>query len=156
MAKMHNLLVYNIRKKKFAKSPTASGVANRWNRKDEFVLYTAATISLAALECVAHRSAIDEQTGYVVMVFRLQITASDIQEMRCDRLPKNWQTLTAYRDEQEIGSEWYRAGKKLILKVPSVLVPSEFNYLINTTHADFNQKVIIEKREEFVWDRRLL
>ncbi|SFQ42232.1 hypothetical protein SAMN04515674_11833 [Pseudarcicella hirudinis] len=48
------MLVYNIRKSKYADSLKASGVANRWNKDDEFVIYAGASISLSTLELVAH------------------------------------------------------------------------------------------------------
>ena len=58
------MLVYNIRKAKYAQSLQASGVANRWNKNDEFVIYTASSRALSTLELVVHRNYINIDNSY--------------------------------------------------------------------------------------------
>lgn len=150
------MIVYNIRKSKYANSLKASGVVNRWNKNDEFVLYTGGTISLSTLELVAHRNGIDIKSGYKLLFIDLKIEDSDIQEIKMEDLPVKWKNIESYPLLQEIGSRWYQAKKNLILKVPSALVHWESNYLINTTHPDFSSKTSIDFMEDFIWDNRLL
>lgn len=150
------MVVYNIRKSKYSDSLRASGVANRWNKEDEFVIYSGGSISLSTLELVAHRNAIDITFGYKLLFINLNIDESDITEIKFNGLPKNWKLIESYPLLQEIGSEWYKQKKTLILKVPSALVHWESNYLINTQHPDFLKKVSIDNSENFVWDNRLL
>jgi len=150
------MLVYNIRKAKYAQSLNASGVANRWNKDDEFVIYTSGSISLAALELVAHRNELKIDSGYKLLFIDLKFNTDDITEINIKKLPESWKSMVAYPTLQELGSEWYQAKKALILKVPSVMIHWEYNYLINTEHPDFIRKVEIHAVEDFIWDSRLL
>jgi RES domain-containing protein len=38
---------------------------------------------------------------------------------------------------QKIGDEWVTNATSAVLRVPSTLVPGEFNFLLNPRHADF-------------------
>jgi RES domain-containing protein len=37
---------------------------------------------------------------------------------------------------KNLGDAWVREERSLVLKVPSAVVPSEYNYLINPNHPD--------------------
>ena len=54
-----------------------------------------------------------------------------------------------------IGDNWIRKNASLILKVPSVVIPEEFNFLVNQLHKDFHKLKIIE-RKPFKFDARLV
>lgn len=149
------MVVYNIRKSKYTSSLQASGVANRWNRDDEYVIYAGGSISLAALELVAHRNSVKLTSDFKLMFIKLKIKKSDISEVHFDELPNTWKSLESYSVLQKLGSDWYQSNKSLVLKVPSALVHWESNYLINTNHPDFSKKVTLESVEDFEWDQRL-
>lgn len=150
------MLVYNIRREKYAASLIASGIANRWNKKDEFVIYTGSSISLAALEMIAHRSGILLSQPYRLLTIHLNVNENDITTFQAEQLPSHWKSIEAYSLLQSIGSEWYHSKKTLLLKVPSVLIPKEFNFLINIQHPDFEGKVKLVDNEPFIWDERLM
>ena len=84
----------------------------------------------------------------------IEIPETKIEEITDEELPKNWKSVKAYPQLQRIGSQWYEESKQLLLKVPSVLIPSEFNYVINTKHPAF-KNVSIASLENFFWDDRL-
>jgi len=71
-------------------------------------------------------------------------------------LPANWKSIEAYIELQEIGSKWYHSNESLVLKVPSSIIPQEYNYIINTKHPQFATHVILQDVDDFVWDNRLL
>lgn len=150
------MLVFNIRKEKYAHGLFASGVANRWNKTDEFVIYTGSSRALSALELVVHKSVINVHSSYKVMVIKMNVKESDITTVEIQNLPKNWQSIGGYPASQQIGSEWYHSQKTLVLRVPSVIIPQEFNYLLNTRHPDFLKKVKLATTERFLWDERLV
>jgi RES domain-containing protein len=56
---------------------------------------------------------------------------------------------------KKIGSEWYKSKRSLILKVPSAVIPKEFNYVINTMHSVFEEKVKLVRNEDYFFDGRL-
>ncbi|WP_313255113.1 hypothetical protein [Empedobacter sp.] len=65
------MLVFNIRKARYSKSLQASGVANRWNKNDEFVIYTGSSRALSTLELVVHRSSISIDNSYKLLVIEI-------------------------------------------------------------------------------------
>lgn len=112
---------------------------------------------MSNLELVVHKSAIQAAFEYRVMV----ISMSDDEKLYTRKfikdMPPDWRTTSAYPALQDIGSEWYVNNQSLILQVPSVIVPQEFNYIINLRHPDFSARTIsLSRSEAFFWDNRLL
>ncbi|MFU8859577.1 MAG: hypothetical protein ACNA8K_04060 [Cyclonatronaceae bacterium] len=53
------------------------------------------------------------------------------------------------------GDEWLASGRTVVMAVPSVVVPREWNYMINLLHPDFRN--IHRCGPEFTpFDRRLI
>lgn len=147
--------VFKICSEKYSHSLNASGASNRWNKKDEFVIYTGSSRSLSTLETVVHRSAINISSPYKLVVIAID-DRTLIKEISITDLPKNWKSIEAYVALQEIGSKWYHSFESLILKVPSAIISQEYNYIINTKHPLFVTNVILQSVENFDWDKRLL
>ncbi len=150
------MVVYNIRKVEYSKKLIASGFSNRWNKDEEYVIYTSSSRALAMLELLVHRSGIDLGQGFRLLEIKLNITEKDIEEVKVEKLGKNWQSIEAYTKEQKLGSDWYKKSDKLILKVPSVVISQEYNFIINTRHKDFEKKVKLELVEEIDFDKRII
>lgn len=148
--------LFRIVREEFSKNLSSSGTANRWNLKGQFVLYTAATRSLASLELVVHRGTIQNKFKYKVMVISIADEDQLIKQIKINKLPAHWRTLGAYAELQTIGARWYTNQESLVLKVPSVIIPQEFNYIINKEHPAFASKVKLIRKEDFYWDARLL
>ncbi|MNV74757.1 hypothetical protein D3C71_1680060 [compost metagenome] len=53
-----------------------------------------------------------------------------------------------------MGENWITEGKSAVLKVPSSIIPAEYNYLINPQHPDF-KLIKLLKSESFVFDKRI-
>jgi len=147
--------VFKICREKYSSSLNASGASNRWNKKDEFVIYTGSNRSLSALELVVHRSAIIITNPYKFLVISIK-EKTMIKEITIEDLPENWKSIEAYVELQEIGSKWYRSFESIILKVPSALISQEHNYIINTKHPLFTKNIALQGIEDFTWDKRLL
>ncbi|MCO5230183.1 MAG: RES family NAD+ phosphorylase [Chitinophagales bacterium] len=148
--------VFNIRKEKHSSSLVASGSANRWNKKDEFVIYTGSNRALSTLEMVVHRSYIFPSIPYKLLTIEILNSESSLKEIVPNILPQNWRSIEAYPTLQTIGSNWYNSQESLILKIPSAIIPQEYNIIINTKHPLFETNVKIINREDFIWDERLL
>lgn len=134
----------------------ASGRAGRWNEDHQKVIYASSSRALASLELLVHRSAIRPSFSYKVMVIEARVGDGDIEKLKTDDLPENWRTLLAYHYLQKTGSQWYQKKSSLLLQVPSVIVPYEFNLIINTTHRDFLKKIRLLRLENHFWDNRLI
>jgi len=72
-----------------------------------------------------------------------------------DALPDNWRTWPAPVYLMELGTEWIISQSSLLLKVPSSVIPMEWNVLINPRHPEFYH---VKKREisEFQFNERLI
>lgn len=146
--------VYRISSTKYSKTLTASGSANRWNRRSQYVLYTGEARSLSMLETVVHK-AVKGGIDYETMIISIADDDDFYTRVALTDLPPNWREVAAYPDLQIIGSDWYQTNKSLVLVVPSVIVPQERNYVINTNHPDFRDHVTLVRQEPFILDSRL-
>ena len=50
-----------------------------------------------------------------------------------------------------MGDDFIEVGDALVLRVPSVIIPDEYNYLVNPSHSDFTQ-TNISAPEAFTFD----
>jgi RES domain-containing protein len=71
-----------------------------------------------------------------------------------ERFPETWRAMPHSLETQTFGAAWARERRSVTLRVPSAVVPGEFNYLINPLHPDF-ERVKIGKPERFSFDPRL-
>ena len=90
------------------------------------------------------------------MVLSISEESSLIRHVRLEELPDNWRTMAGRTVLQAIGASWYASKESLVLKVPSVVIPQEFNYAINTVHPLFGECVKLVGTEPYFWERRLL
>lgn len=56
---------------------------------------------------------------------------------------------------RQLGDEWLEAGETVALRVPSVLVPLQWNLIINPQHPSAAEIRVVE-RTPFAFDSRLL
>lgn len=148
--------VFRIVRETYAKQLTASGSANRWNDDNQYIIYTGSSRSLATLELVVHRNNIIPAFAYRVMIISIADEEELITPILQSNLPKNWRSNTGYPVLQKMGSDWYKSKQSLVLKVPSAIISQEYNYLINTKHPDFLDKVTLVRTEDYFWDERLI
>lgn len=137
------MLVYRIAHKKYADSVFASGLEGRWNSEGKKVLYTAESISLAYLETMHYRKGLGYNDDFKIMIIELPAITS-VLSAETHNLPKNWRDFRNYHDCQKIGNQWFDEAKNLALKVPSAVVPENYNVIINTTHPDYKNVELIE------------
>jgi RES domain-containing protein len=125
----------------------------RWNSPGTAVVYTSQSAALAALELLVHLG-----RGAILAAYVL-ITCSfdDALVTRLDRkrLPKTWRSYPAPPELQLIGDEWVRSGASAVLEVPSAVIDTESNYLLNPRHRDF-RAVRVAPAQPFELDLRLL
>lgn len=147
--------MFRITKEEFSESLSASGSANRWNLKGQQVIYTASSRSLSTLELVVHKGAVKPLFHYKVMVISVADDDSLYKQIKINELPYHWRTMAAYSELQKIGSGWYNSMETLVLKIPSAIIPLEYNFMINTEHPNFREKISLVRTEDYFWDSRL-
>jgi RES domain-containing protein len=124
----------------------------RWNRPGVPVVYVAESRSLAILEVLVHLDAPALLEKYVFL--EADFDASLVIDLDRSSLPKNWQSDPVPEVIQAIGDRWIFSGDSTVLRVPSVLVPEESNFLLNPRHPDF-AKIGISRPQAFRFDPRL-
>ena len=73
---------------------------------------------------------------------------------RAESLPADWRRLPAPQSTRQLGTQWIVAARSAVLRVPSIVVNGEFNYLINPRHKDFN-RLAVGSPLPFSFDPRL-
>jgi RES domain-containing protein len=126
--------------------------AGRWNSPGVRVIYCAESRSLAALEVLVHVTD-PALLGAIEWVCLPAVFPASLLETPT-RFPDSWRTFPHPPQTQEFGAAWARELRSAALRVPSAVVPGEFNYLLNPLHADF-KRVKIGKAESFSFDARL-
>ena len=125
----------------------------RWNSPGAPLVYTSQSAALAALELLVHLGRGSLLPAYVL----IPCTFDEAIVSRLDRkrLPKNWRSYPAPTELQFIGDEWGKGDASVVLEVPSAVIDSESNYLLNPNHRGF-RAVRVMRPQPFEFDLRLL
>lgn len=150
--------VWRISKLEFAEQ-AFSGLGaklygGRWNFAGSAVVYTSASLALAAVETFVHLPSL------LVLPKNLAAVAADIpddleqESIVISDLPANWKETPAPDGLKVIGAEWLRGNRSAVLAVPSVVIQTEWNYLLNPAHRDF-AGIRIGRPQPFKYDPRM-
>lgn len=154
------MLVYRIDRKKYLKD-TLKGIGAsmsssfRWNSEHTRMVYTSDSRALALLEITAHLNGVIEIPTDRYLVEIEIPDALKIQTLSIADLPKNWNAHPPSVFTQNLGDSFVQKLKVPVLKVPSSIVPQEFNLLINPYHPDAHKIEIISK-ERLAFDPRIV
>lgn len=148
---------YRITRAEFAEDLSGEGArrfGGRWNSKGFSALYTASSMSLAALEVLAHTSIHTMPEDLVVVEIEIPDEVSRTV-VTINSLAENWRSFPAPGQLADLGTDWLRKNEALVLEVPSVLIPKEANFILNPRHSEFTD-VKIKEVQPFAFDARLL
>ena len=123
----------------------------RWNRAGTEAIYAAQSPSLAALEILVHFSALPTDFSLTEIVIPDDVS---ILRWRPDSLPRGWDQEVPSSVTQELGESWVRTAEYAVLCVPSSIVPTDYNYVINPAHPAF-PKIQFGPSLPFRFDPRL-
>lgn len=126
----------------------------RWNSKGYPILYTSSTRALAALEVLVHLP-INNVRSMDFSIVSISLPENSLEEIRYNVIKNEVENNGLSSSFKSIGDEWIKRNSSLLLKIPSVVINEEFNFLINPDHKNFN-KVKILSKQSFCFDERLL
>jgi len=129
----------------------AAEFPGRWNSKGTHVVYCAQSLSLAALEYLVNLDEYEVPASLVAIPCEIP---GDIARHALEHLPSDWAKPKAPPSTQRLGSDWVVSCRSAVLSVPSAVIPSERNYLLNPVHAKF-KRIRIGEPEPFYFDPRL-
>lgn len=150
------MIVFRLTKKKYSHDLSGKGAeiaGGRWNSKNVAVVYTSESRALCTAEIAVHT-----QLGIIPKDYELVhiLIPDSIQfmEISPDELPLPWNSFPYNSITQNIGNHFIDTKEYPVLKVPSAVIPGDFNYLINPIHPD-SKEIKIIKAEAFSFDTRL-
>ncbi len=117
----------------------------RWNRAGTRVVYASDSLALSALEQFVHLDKAARRLQLVSLWLEIPDGVT-IDILRIGDVPRDWRHEPPPLSTQELGNAWIGRGSSAILKVPSVIVPSEFNYVLNPAHIDFDRIKLAAQR----------
>jgi RES domain-containing protein len=124
----------------------------RWNSRGYRAVYLADSLALATLEVIGHGVSYETLQNYVCIL--ATIPNKIIQEVDQKSLHRNWRNDLPPAELRELGDRWLNEQKSAALKVPSAVIPVEFNYVLNPRHKDFG-KIEIAEPLSLAFDKRL-
>ena len=152
------MVVYRISSSTYADDLSGVGAGlygGRWNPIGMNVVYTSGSISLASLEYLVHNFHILNTKNVALVKIEIEDDLP-IYELDEDDLPFDWQEKTyTPQSTQNIGRDVFESNKHYLLKVPSAIVPNEYNVLLNPRHEVHINTQIVETIDPFVIDERL-
>jgi RES domain-containing protein len=149
------MVVYRITNCDYALDLNGTGArlfGGRWNSEGKPVIYTASSCSLAVLEVLVHLPPLMIPDNYCLV--EIEVPNSVIKTIEIDELPADWKDISPPARLRQIGDEFLNKREYLLMKVPSSIVPMEYNYLINPQHKDM-RKVKVSTHQPFDFDERL-
>lgn len=151
--------VYRIEREKYLDT-TLKGIGAaktegyRWNSLDTYIVYTASTRALATMEVAVH---LDLSEDLPTDRFYVEIDIPEeieILELETTDLPNNWDNKPPVLKTQIIGDSFVESNEFAVLRVPSSIVPPEYNYLINPNHKDA-LRIQVVSTEPMRFDKRI-
>lgn len=133
----------------------AAIAGGRWNSSGRRAVYASTSIALACLETLAHLNC----ASLPLKRFLVRVDVpDDVWAGRTVRTPANlpagWDSLPAGKASRQNGDQWLDQGLTALLQVPSVIIPEEFNLVLNPRHID-SPRARAELTREWAYDARL-
>jgi RES domain-containing protein len=149
------MIVYRISSRKYADDLTGEGArlhGGRWNHKLTPCLYTAATRALAILEYSVNVNIDDIPRA--LSITSIEIPDTPMLILKQAQLPGDWQHAPAPSSTKDFGTALLKQNQYLAIQMPSIVIPEEYNYLINPLHLEMRNVRIVEVKD-CVYDLRI-
>lgn len=128
----------------------------RWTRVGRRAVYTSSSVALATLEILVHLGLTNRSVVMNSYVFYpVEIPDDLVFQVDPEALPENWAAPIPPAELCLVGDSWLDGREKPVLRLPSAVVFSEPNYILNPDHPDF-PRLSIGPEQSYAFDSRLL
>lgn len=138
--------IYRITHRRYGDDPFSGEgglrYASRWASNGQRVSYAADHLATATLEKIAGVTRPDLLSEMIFV--KAQVNPAHVDELPEEALPDGWNALPATQASRSVGDAWLEAGERLVLRVPAVILPHTFNYVVNPTHPDADRLQVVE------------
>lgn len=122
----------------------------RWHTAGNPVVYTAQSLSLAALEILVRL----KQTNDIQPFYAYSAEIPDPLILKPNSFPARWKSRVAV--SRAFGDAWLEAKTAPAMLVPTIITPGEWNVLLNPLHPQFSLKWVVTGPDAYTFDARLL
>ena len=151
------MIVFRLCRSVYSKDLSGQGAeksGGRWNSKGTPMVYSSESRALCLAETAVNLP-LDFIPSDFTMV-SISLPDSDlIRTLEPASLPPDWNHFPHILATQKLGDQFIQTGNFLALRVPSSVVPHEYNVLINPRHPLMKQVRVIEVNS-FLIDGRLV
>jgi RES domain-containing protein len=149
------MIIYRIGSTGYADDLSGTGAkinGGRWNRIGLACLYASESRALAVLEYTVNVNI--NKIPRALSITTIDTGKAAIRRILESELPGDWKKSPAPGSTQNFGTNMLLKSTRAILKIPSCIVPEEFNFILNPAHPDF-KKIKILEIGDFVYDIRI-
>jgi len=150
------MIVFRLSRGAFANDISGKGAeksGGRWNSRGVAMVYTSASRALCTTEIAVHTPLGNLPADYKLISIEIPDDVL-IQEVSVRELPSDWKSVPHSHSTQLIGDQFILSNNFVVLKVPSVVVQDEFNYLLNPELIKSNN-IRVKEIQAFDFDIRL-
>lgn len=122
----------------------------RWNHIDIPCIYTAESRALSILEYAVNINIDFIPRALSMCVF--EIEEDQIYSVKEEDLPGNWKQTPAPKSTKDFGTKLLEEGHPII-KIPSIIIPNEFNYILNPFVGNTAFKFV--EARDYIFDLRI-
>lgn len=150
------MIVFRLAKSKFAADLSGLGAriaGGRWNSPGTALLYTSESRALCTAEIAVHTGLGLLPSDYQLITMFYPDNAP-VSVIMPEQLAPGWRLFPHPAFTRIIGDKFAAENRSLVLKVPSAVVPGDFNHLINPAHPAMAEVKILGM-EVFDFDQRM-
>ena len=150
------MILFRLAKAHLANDITGIGgllAEGRWNRKGFRILYTSQSQALCFAELSVRLPISVAPSAYSIVHLEIpdQLVAGAFVP---SELPADWKSFPYAKSTLDLGTAFLIQAEHLVMRVPSAIVPDEFNFILNPAHPQFDL-VVVRTIEPFPIDGRL-
>lgn len=149
------MLVYHLGHSRFADQLTGEGAklhGGRWNKIGTPCIYASETKALSVLEYAANVRLDELPASLSFTIYELPQKGTMTVEF--EALPENWQESPSPEETKLFGNSLLQRTDILAIRIPSIIIPSEYNFILNPSAKNFAAIKIVEI-QPFVLDKRI-
>jgi RES domain-containing protein len=150
------MIVFRLAKAKYSNDLSGRGAeksGGRWNSRGIAMVYTSETRALCTTEVAVHTPLGILPKEYVLVSINIPDDIK-IHTLSVKSLPSDWNSIPHSGTTQDLGDLFVSSNNFAVMKVPSAVVPGDFNFLINPSHPKAVKVKIVEV-VPFDFDQRL-
>ncbi|MBI3208234.1 MAG: RES family NAD+ phosphorylase [Candidatus Solibacter usitatus] len=127
--------------------------SGRWHTQGRRIVYCALNPATALVEVMVHLEIDAEDLPESLQYLEIDVPLSvSMETLDVGSLGETWQSRSEVT--RRAGDEWLRSGRTALLRVPSVVVPATWNFLINPLHSESSLIHVLRVHQHSL-DRRL-